>query len=288
MPKKHTSANPKVMASALATARGAFSRLKALSWSWATTLLWYCMAMIVVGGVLGVVDVSAIRSQIDGLFVSSSIAYIELLASGAAGDQTGAAYQVVLFLLLVVTCIWMFRQKQAAQPATTKAALYQGVYPLVPFMLSLFLLCVQLVPLALAAGLYQVVISAGIAASVFEVILWSVALLGVAIATLYFIIPTIFSVYIVTLPKTGPIQAYRSAKTLVAGRRWLLARRLTLLPILLLAGSISTLMPFIIVLPILAQLMYVVVAAVCVMYSVSYGFELYTQLLAVRDKKVRS
>jgi hypothetical protein len=142
--------------------------------------------------------------------------------------------------------LWALRQVYANNKPRVRDAFYQGMYPLVPFILILLVIGLEIVPLAVGAFLYTTVVNNGIAATAVEQAMWLLLFLVFAVATVYMLCSTLFALYIVTLPNTTPMAALRSSRQLVLHRRWTIVRKLLFLPVALIALTAVIVTPLII------------------------------------------
>jgi hypothetical protein len=199
--------------------------------------------------------------------------------SGNPGSSAAAAYQVMLGLIFCLALIWALRQLYAGKDIRIRDSFYAGMYPLVPFVLVLGVVLFQLLPFMVGAFLFGIVQTNGIAASGFELVLWGVLCLALLCASLYMIVPTIFSLLVACLPDVTPRAALAAGRELVQGRRWMVMRKLAFLPAILGMAAAVVLVPlFIVIAPLAAGLLFVAsVAAVPV--SIGYVYRLYRSLL---------
>ncbi len=188
----------------------------------------------------------SVLNGVGGRLATAMTTFSVLLASSGSGSTaTSGVYQSILLLVCSLACIWAFRQITAGNTARVRDSFYQGMYPLVPFILVFLLLSVQLIPLAVGGSLYSTVITNGIAVHLWEKLMWLALLLLSILWSLRMITASIFAVYIVTLPDMSPLRAYYSARDLVYGRRLLIWRKLIFLPIALLLIDAVIMLPLV-------------------------------------------
>jgi hypothetical protein len=180
-----------------------------------------------------------------GAALGSSLSnVVALAASAGTGSSPGSAvWQFALLIIASLAIIWALRQAQNHNRMRVRDAYYASTYPLVPFVLVLFLISLELLPLALTGGLYSIVMTNQIASHVIEKILWTGLFAGGAVLSLYLICSSIMALYIVTLPDMTPIKAIRSANDLVRGRRLLVLRKILVLPVILVIATLLILLP---------------------------------------------
>ena len=208
------------------------------------------LVIILVQGLSSTLDVSHIKSILDqffsGRFASlDSGATIFVVLLGSVGNTgTNGSYQLFITIILSLAIIWSLRNIRAGSKVTIKAAFYKGMFPLIPFILSLLIIALQLIPIAIGSTIYSVV-STSVAAGVWEKIFWGGVYAGLALWSGYMLSSSIFAAYIVTLPDMTPLGALRSAQKLVQGRRWTVIRKLLFLPIALLLSAAAIMLPII-------------------------------------------
>lgn len=224
-------------------------------------------------------NVAVVRDQFSSKVTGSLSAYTQLLGSGSGSSQTGNGFQVVLFVIVSLALIWALRQLLASEHVTVKKAFYNGMYPLVPFLLVAIVLCLQLIPMALGSSLYQAVVVSGIATTNLEVLTAAALALVLAVVSLYLITPTVLALYIVTLVDMTPITALKAAKKLVRGRRWTVLRKLLFLPILLVVVGAALLTPIILIAPIVAGWLMFALGVLVLPVLHTYTYNLYRVLL---------
>lgn len=238
-------------------------------------------------------DVADLRSGLDaslkhgsglalgGLSVFSSL--FSAAASGASADATGA-YHLFVVLLMSLTTIWALRQifSTDGEPAqlNVKRAFYKSTAPLVPFLLVLFLIGLQFIPLFIVLQIYALIINGGIANSVFEQLLLMGALVTVLAITIVWFTRTIMALYIVTLPDMQPMQAYKDAKVLVKGRRLSIIRKLLFLPLAMFVIAGVVIIPCILIWAPLAQWLFFALTGIGFVAVHAYLYTLYRELLA--------
>jgi hypothetical protein len=228
---------------------------------------------------------SASLSHGAGLAVGSLSVFASLFssaASGASADATGA-YHFFLALLMSLVVIWSLRQIFTAddvlQTLRVKVAFYRSTTPLVPFLLILLLIGLQFIPLLIALQIYTLIVGGGIANTGPEQLIFLVILLAAASLTLFWLTRSAIALYIVTLPSIQPMQALKSAKELVQGRRLSIARKLLFLPLALFILAAIVIVPCIIIWAPLAQWLFFTLTGVGFLLIHAYMYVLYRELL---------
>jgi hypothetical protein len=261
-----------------------FSNKKALL---IVLVIYAVLYVVLVRGFTSPVDVSSIKQSLNqslgtaankATFTSAVFASL-LGASSASNSDTASTYQGILLIGLSLAVVWIFRQYAAGNKPTAKAALYLGMYPLVPFLLVLVVMALQTIPILLALFVYGVVITGGIAATGLEQGLWYIVFGGLFVLSLYMLCSSMFALYIVTLPEMTPLKALRSARQLVFSRRLNILVKLLVLPLLILIVLAIVVIPTIYFVPIAAPWVYFAVSLFSLLFLHAYLFSMYKELL---------
>lgn len=202
---------------------------------------------------------------------------------GTAGSTSGEAasvYQMILFILFSLIIIGSLRASfDNKNKVSYRQAFYQSSYPLVQFILVGLVIILQSLPALAGLALFSVIVSNGIAVTAFEQILWfSLMVLGIGVTT-YFVSSSIFASYIVTLPKMTPMNALRSARKLVKYRRFNIIRKILFLPFAALVFLAIVFLPLVFVLPLAAEILFMVCSLLAVFVLHAYFYTLYRELL---------
>lgn len=246
-------------------------------------LIYLALNLLLVQGLSAASSLQSNKESLDafGNKVGTGISLYTFLigSTGTNIAPTAGAYQFLLALIMTLAIIWALRQAHAKREVGIKDAFYLGMYPLVPFFLVLLMVLLHLVPFALGAALYGIISANGIATTFLEQSLFLLVFLGMSFLSLYLVCSSIFSLYIVTLPEMTPMGALRSARDLVAWRRWAIMRKVVFLPFLLLFIGALVMVPVILFATVLAPWVFAAVAALLVVLGHSYMYTLYRALL---------
>ncbi|MDB5181950.1 MAG: hypothetical protein JWP13_713, partial [Candidatus Saccharibacteria bacterium] len=208
--------------------------------------------LLLLGGVRVATDLAPVRDVLNegnsaGVGrVGTGLALYALIVADAnskVGDVLGA-YQFFSLIITSLAVIWALRQVMVSGVGLRiRDAFYKGMYPLIPAVLILLLIIAQLVPLAIGASIYALLISNEIVIGLLEKILWTIPLfIGLGIS-MFWLTSSVIAAYIVTLPDMTPMKALRSARNLVRYRRWAVIRKLVFLPAALLLISAVIMLP---------------------------------------------
>jgi hypothetical protein len=212
--------------------------------------------------------------------VAGTSLFVYLLgSSGNAENSTAGTYQLIFALIFSLALIWLLRQLYAGHKVRVRDGFYRGMAPLIPFVLVLAVVAFQLLPLALGALVYGAVTSTGLAATGVEQGLWTVFFAVASTISLYLLSSSLFALYIVTLPDMRPLQALRSARQLVRGRRFAVLRKVLFLPVALIILSGILIVPLILFATPVAAWAFFVVSMFLLPIVHSYMYSLYRSLV---------
>jgi hypothetical protein len=249
---------------------------------------WYALLnLIFVQGLIDTTNTNSLKTTLQHIFssnVGSSLADVGkyvLLAGSSAGSATPTAgfYQLVFAIVTSLAVIWTLRQLYSGAKIKIRDAYYRGMYPIIPFILILLVICIQLLPFVIGATIYTTVVSTGIAFHFIEITFWFLLLVLLTLWSLYMVTATVFALYIVTLPNMTPLESIRSARSLVQHRRWTVLRKILFLPLLLLLLTALIMLPIILVLPSLAPWVLFILTMAGLVGIHGYMYTLYRELL---------
>ncbi|HET8709670.1 MAG TPA: hypothetical protein VFL85_05355 [Candidatus Saccharimonadales bacterium] len=250
-------------------------------------LIYGVLNLVLVRGFSGGTDVTALNNQLGQVFggnfgplLSSTTVFLSLIStSGNTTSATGGAYQSFLILIMSLATIWALRMVMAGDKIRLRDTFYNGMYPLVPFMLVLLVIVLQSLPLLIGAGIYGLLINQGIAVDAGEQTLTVLVSVALAAVTIYWLCASLFALYIVTLPDMTPMKALRSARELVRYRRWPIIRKLLFLPIAGLIIASAVMLPAILFVPVIAQWLFFVLTMFALIIGNTYMYVLYREML---------
>lgn len=210
---------------------------------------------------------------------SLGLFYELLQSSGTSSDPSAGVYQFFLSVFLILATIYIVRKLLAGDKVSVKEAFYNGMYPIIPFFLVLLVLVVQLIPAYFGNLVLATVLNNGLAVTALESVFWYVLYGLLVLLSLYMITSSMFALMIVTLHDVTPMQALRSARELVLHRRFKIWLRILLLPLVLLVVMSVIFMPLVVILPVLAEALFLFVGSLAIIFSTVYFYNLYRQLL---------
>lgn len=251
------------------------------------TLIYGLLMLVFVRSSSKPVDIVELKDTFNTLLgqsggAASTVSLFGILvgSSGLSSDIAGT-YQLILILVFSLATVFGLRHifSSSSTKPGVKDSLYQGMTPIIPFILVLLVVGLQLLPLSIGTSLYSTVIASGIAVTALEKVLWLIMLILLCVLTFYMISSSIFALYIVMLPKMTPMKALRSARDLVKHRRWTVMRKLVALPIFLLALVAIIVMPMIAFTPRYAELIFFTLTLLLLPLFHTYMYTLYRKLL---------
>lgn len=208
--------------------------------------------------------------------------YASLISSITATTSDISNYtQITALIIFSLAFIRLLRSLHSKRhPGTVKLAFYEGMRPLIPFVLVIAVMLLELIPAGF--GLFVLYTAQGASVVTTDPELLGIAVIAVLLLaiSLYLLSGSIFSLYIVTIKKMQPIQSLRISMRLLHLHRWIVFRRLIMVIIFLL------LVGFLLTIPVLAwvpqyteQIFFVLV---CGAFAVihTYMYKLYRILIA--------
>lgn len=212
--------------------------------------------------------------------IGTSFALLGYLAGSLnVTDPASGVYQVTLTVITSLVLIWALRQVSAGQATRVKDAYYNSMYPLIPFLLVMVVTGLQLLPAVIGSFLYGTVSTNELAVTVVEKIIWLLIFGLLILLSLYMVLSSIFALYIVTLPEMTPMRALRSARGLVLHRRLSIVLRLLVLPIVLIGLFLVIMLPVVLIIPALAQVIFLLLSGFALFFIHGYLYNLYRALL---------
>lgn len=201
-------------------------------------------------------------------------------SAGVSGSATGSVLQSVLFIIESLVIIWALRQLLAGRKIGVKQAYYSSMYPLIPFLLIIFYIFIELIPIALGTLVLSAILTSAVTTiSLASWIGWLVFIV-LAIPSIYLLVSSIFALYIVTLPDMQPRDALRSARKLVKYRRWQVLRRVIFLPIFILVVMGVIVIPLIVYASFLVVPVFYILSMLTILFVHAYLYCLYRGLIA--------
>ncbi len=222
----------------------------------------------------------AAGGNIDSLSTGFALFGTLVGTTNTAPSESGAVYQSILFVIMSLVVIWSLRQTfESKKHITISQAFYKSTTPLIPYLLTMLVVVLQLLPALIGSFIYSIVISNGIAVGRFEQILWLTILLLSFAATIFLVSSSLFATYIVTLPDITPMLALRKARALVKFRRFLIIRKLLFLPLVIVVVMIALFVPLVLYAAVAAEILFLVFSLGLLIFSHTYMYILYREML---------
>lgn len=201
-------------------------------------------------------------------------------SAGVAGSASASVLQGMLFVIESLVIIWALRHLLAGKKVTVKDAYYHSSYPLIPFLLVLFVIILQLLPLSFGSALLSAVLTS--AFTNLSMAIWISWLFFFILAawSFYMLSASVFAAYIVTLPEMHPREALRSAKTLVRNRRRQVVLKILFLPLFIILSMGVVIIPLILFASFLVLPVFYVLSMLTILFVHTYLYTLYRDLIA--------
>lgn len=196
-----------------------------------------------------------------------------------SGSPNNSLIQSVLIVLISLVVIWTLRRLVSGKKVGLKEAFYQSMYPLIPFLIVIFVILLQLLPISLGSAGLAVVLTSIFSNTAFVTTVFILLFVALTAWSLYMISSSIFALYIVTLPDVQPRQALRTAKSLVKGRRWSIMRRIIFLPFFIVTVMLALLLIGTLLSVPLAVIIFYLLSMSAILFAHTYLYSLYRSLL---------
>ncbi len=252
------------------------------------SLVYGLLYIMFVKGVSSSFELSNLRETLGDTFgtdiggIGTGIALYSLLlgSAGSTDSSVGGAYQTVILAVVSLAIIYALRLTYAKESTLkVKDAFYKGMYPLVPFIIVSLIVILQLLPALIVGSLYATVQSNGIVIGALQQGIAFIIFIAGLYWSAYMLSSSLLAFYIVTLADAKPRAALKSARELVRFRRMAIVRKVLFLPIILLLFSAVVLIPLIIILPVAAEILFIIFTILVLSVIHSYLYSLYRSLL---------
>ena len=258
-------------------------------------LIVYAILSVILMGTFNPESYDALRNSINAVSTDLNIERVSTLFFGAITGSTSSdatlAGQILTGIFLLIgwlVIVWILRRRLAGDKINLRDAIYSAGSPIVSILILLVVVVIQLLPLALVLLVYSTLTGTGI-------INWSidienmaafVAVVVVAMMTLYWLVTSFLALIIVTNTGVYPFQALRLASDIAVGRRLRIIYRLLFMCIPLVIVWIAILVPIIILddavqiswLP-LVQIFTLILTTVTLIWVASYIYLLYRYII---------
>jgi hypothetical protein len=230
--------------------------------------------LFLASGLVG--NASSVVSSSNSSKFSDALTSFSSILSGSS-DQA-ATMQTVLFIIESLVIIWALRHLFSGEQIKVKHAYYHSTTSLIPFVIVLFVIVLQLLPLTLSSAAFAIVISSIISNALIQAV-FTFLFVASAFWSLYMLCSSVFALYIVTLPNMEPRAALRSAKNLVAFRRWQVVRKLLFLPLFIVFVMALIMLPLILYAKFLVTPVFFILSMLSILFAHTYLYTMYKGLL---------
>lgn len=212
--------------------------------------------------------------------ILSVVNHFGTMLSSASNSFSAASgiYQIIVSTICSLALIWYFRQILSDEKATAKQSFYQGMRPLVPYLLVLTMLGVHLIPIAIGGYLLSLMQSSYMIFGWEMVVAWFVFGL-LAIWSMRLLTHSLFALIAVTLPDMTPLRALRGAKKMVYKRRLALWRKLLVAVIYVGLVGFILMVPFMLMLPAVAPWAFFLFTVSVTMFGQAFVYTVYREIL---------
>lgn len=249
-------------------------------------LVYVILNLIFVKGFASTLDIPSIREELissgtTGASTNTALLGVLFTSGNTASTDVGTLYQSAILLIVGLATIWLFRFSSSDKPEkiAVKQPFYEGMGPLIPFLLVLCVIGLQLLPMLAGLGIFSSVMSNGLAVTLLEQLLWALLALSLSLLSFYLVSSSMFALIIVTLPDTAPLSALRSARKVVEFRRLTMMRKLFMLTIISMLGFGLLMLVCIALVPVIAEWVFLILGGVLLPIVIGTIYKLYRALL---------
>ncbi len=238
------------------------------------------------------------RQQVgDGPFLAvkkSTTMLVSIFDTGGfaiGNDQVKSIYFTLIMLLLWLAVVKQLRFSLAGEEKTFKEIIYSCGGPIISLSLNFLLLLLKLIPSAIL-----IIVYASLTKSIFFENFWNVTIINTITLLLislniYWLIPSIISLAVVTLPKMYPLEAIYVSKSLVEGQRFKIILRLLwhfvnvgllwliiMVPIIMIDNFVVSKVKFLSLIPVVSLSM-IIISIVSSVWTFVYIYIIYRRLM---------
>jgi hypothetical protein len=251
------------------------------------TLVYTLLNLLFVHGFGNGIDINGLKNSIENnrqahsskLATSVTLFSYLLTSNGATTTNSGGVYQTLFVILVSLALVWALREAYIGAKVRIRDAYYKSTYPLVPFLVIMFVIALETVPLLIAAWVATTILGGGYAVTFNEKAIVISVSSAIGLTSLYLLSSSVFALYIVTLPDMMPMRALRAARKLVKKRRWLVMRKLLFLPLLLIVVASVIMLPFLLAWPQASAWVYFGLTMFVPLIIHGYFYSLYREMI---------
>ena len=253
---------------------------------WSIFLLIYLVVdLIFVKGLSSNLNVASLQNEFSKVFNGSSSkvsagvsVFLVLLNSNSSSVGGSSSIGFFLFIFASMAIIWSLDKFKNSNQVRVKDAIYKGIYPVIPFLLTIFYIAVQLLPITIGSLVYSTVKNNGIAVGAAEQFFWLIFFILTAVWSLYMISSSLFSPFFVVLDNKNPVEAIRTSARLVKGIRLkIMGRFLVMIAALVLAILIIMVIVILLVAN-TASWLFFIISVLIMPVIISYIYHLYLEI----------
>lgn len=216
----------------------------------------------------------------DNAILNKTVLTGTLISSGGSSSSSaGGLYSFILLVIGSLAFIWAVRHLTAGKSFKIRDSFYKGMYPLIPFVIILFIISLQLIPFVVGGFLYSTAELNGLISTLIERLLFIILWLALSSLSAYWLANSLMTIYAVTLPDIYPMQALRSTKQVIKGRRWNVLNRILVLILFLALVAMSILLLSVFIVPVVAIYVYDLLMILGLLFANIYMFKLYRSLI---------
>jgi hypothetical protein len=194
-------------------------------------------------------------------------------------NSNSGIYQTIFAIIISLAVIYAIRQLYAKKEVTISDAFYKGMYPIIPSVLVILIIVIQFIPLMIGSFVLAYFLQGIANISIFIKLLAAIPCLGLFYWSFYMLCSSVIAFYVSTLPDMKPMQAIKSAKEVVEGKRLKVFWRIIALPIALSILIFAVIFPIGLIIPAIAGWVYFIVGLLSLMLVHSYLYRLYRELI---------
>lgn len=196
---------------------------------------------------------------------------------GSGTSDTPIIIQFLLFLIGSMAFVWALRKLQKLQKIKIREAYYLGSSALVTTIIITVVLLLTFIPALIGSSILPVALQSGAAG--LEILTVTIISLLLLILSLYLFVMLWPAFYIVSLPKTMPWQALKSAAKLTKKNRFNIMRKIFMLFVILIFVIFIILFPIALVLPSIVPIVAYILIFIAFGLAHVYLYMLYRSLL---------
>ncbi len=252
----------------------------------AISIIYFFLTILFVRGFSASINVAQYKSNYVGNHTKATNIATDFSAfdkvirtSSTSSSGNGALFQSILFIIFSLVFIFVLREIYKKRKVSFGSAFYDSQYPLIQYLVVLFFLVIELIPMAIGLFIYATVFREGFVANNIEKVVWIILTISFVSVTVFLMISSLFSVFIVTLPNVRPVQALSSAWKLVRHRRVVVFRKIIFLPFALIVfvGLVNLL--FVAIWPQASDFVFYGLSIIALLIAQTYLYTLYRELI---------